>query len=80
MLERISARFELLATPSTDKPERHRSLWAAIDWSFDQLPEELQRLFTRLCIFRGGFTAEAVEAVCECRNAAYYLTQLRNHR
>src|SRR5262249_28162848 len=34
MVERLSERFELLASRRADKGERHRSLWAAIDWSY----------------------------------------------
>jgi len=64
MLERLNERFNLLATQRADKGERHRSLWAAIDWSYRLLPPELQRFFARLSVFRGGWTAEAAEAVC----------------
>jgi non-specific serine/threonine protein kinase len=41
------------------------------------LPPELQRFFARLSVFRGGWTAEAAEEVCEEPLALDYLAQLR---
>jgi non-specific serine/threonine protein kinase len=43
---------------------RHRTLRAAIDWSYDLLPEAERILFHRLSVFVGGFTAEAAKQVC----------------
>jgi predicted ATPase/class 3 adenylate cyclase len=45
-------------------PDRHRSLVAAIDWSYRSLDEATQRVFDRLSVFAGGSTVEAVEEVC----------------
>ena len=59
MLDRLTERFELLATQRTDKGERHRSLWAAIDWSFHLLPAGVRSLFARVSVFRGGWSLEA---------------------
>src|SRR5438874_7660990 len=42
MLAKLSERFELLATRRMDKDSRHRSLWAAIDWSYNLLSEPLR--------------------------------------
>ena len=44
--------------------ERHQTLRAAIDWSFDLLTEPEQALLGRLAVFAGGCTLEAGEAVC----------------
>ena len=77
--ERLSERFALLATRRMDKGSRHRSLWAAIDWSYHQLSPGLQQFFARLSIFRGGWTLEAAEAVCEEALALDYLAQLQGH-
>jgi tetratricopeptide (TPR) repeat protein len=38
----------------------------------------LQRIFVRLSVFRGGWTVEAAEAVCEASSALDYLEQLRD--
>ena len=57
--------------------ERHSSLWAALAWSYDLISPDLQRFFAGLCVFRGGFTAEAARFVCEEPQALEFLTQLR---
>jgi hypothetical protein len=48
-----------------------------VDWSYRLLSPELQRFLARLSVFRGGWTAEAAEAVCEESLALDYLAQLR---
>ena len=53
MWERLSAGLEIPPGSYTDFPERHRSLSAALDWSFRLLDQPLQLLFARLCSFRG---------------------------
>lgn len=79
ILNRITERFELLATRRGDKGHRHNSLWAAINWSYHLLPSSLQRFFARLSVFRGGWSLEAAEAVCGEPMALDYLAQLRGH-
>ena len=56
--------------------ERHRSLRAAIQGSFDTLPMELQRFFVRLSAFRGGWTAEAAAFVGDEPDAERLLEEL----
>jgi predicted ATPase/DNA-binding CsgD family transcriptional regulator len=67
-VEQISSRLEdsitLLTGGSRTAEPRQRTLRAAIDWSYDLLPEEERVLFRRLSVFAGGFTLEAAEAVC----------------
>lgn len=77
MRTRLDQRFELLASRRGDKGMRHRSLWAAIEWSYDLLPVHLQRFFALLSAFRGGWTLEAAEAVCAQPAALEALAQLR---
>ena len=77
MRVRLDQRFELLASRRGDKGTRHRSLWAAIEWSYDLLPAPSQRFFALLSVFRGGWTLEAAEAVCEEPAALEALAQLR---
>ena len=60
---RLDDRFALL-TAARSQLERHETLEAAIGWSYELLAKEEQELMRRLAIFRGGFTLEAVEAVC----------------
>lgn len=77
MRARLAERFALLTNAGADKGGRHRSLHAAIDWSCRLLTPQQRRLFLRLSCFRGGWTREAAEVVCEEPDAAECLAQLR---
>jgi predicted ATPase len=48
-----------------DRPERHRTLAATIDWSFRSLEPAEQAVFARLGVFVGGATLDAIEAVTD---------------
>ena len=64
ILERLGVRLEVLkAEPGAGLPERHRTLRAAIEWSYDLLGAEEQALFTSLGVFVGGFTLDGAKAV-----------------
>jgi predicted ATPase/class 3 adenylate cyclase len=65
LLARLDQRLPLLTGGARDAPERQRTLRAAIEWSYDLLDREEQRLFARLAVFAGSFDVAAVEAVCE---------------
>jgi predicted ATPase/DNA-binding SARP family transcriptional activator len=64
LLARLDQRLDLLAGAGRDRPQRHQTLRAAIDWSHDLLAETERALFARLSVFAGGWTPEAAEAVC----------------
>lgn len=51
-------------SPYGDVADRHRTLHAAIDWSYDLLAPDLQLFWARLSVFRGGWFGEAAGAVC----------------
>ena len=57
ILERLGSSLDL-ASGSRDMPERQRTLRGAIDWSHELLSEPERRLFRRLSVFAGGWTAE----------------------
>ncbi|HMA36251.1 MAG TPA: tetratricopeptide repeat protein [Chloroflexia bacterium] len=63
LLARLEHRLELLADGWRDLPARQQSLQAAIDWSYDLLPEEEQSAFRRLAVFVGGCPLAGVEAL-----------------
>ncbi len=61
---RLDNVFQLLTQANRSAPIRHQTLRATMDWSYDLLPEKERILFHRLSVFVGGFTLEAVDAVC----------------
>ena len=63
ILERLEQRLPLLTGGARDRPERQRTLKATIEWSYELLSDEEQRLFCRLAVFRGGCTLEGAEDV-----------------
>lgn len=77
MLGQVQRRFDFLISRKQDWPERHRRLWSAIEWSYRLLSLDLQEFFARLAVFRGGWTAEAAEAVCAEPQALDYLEHLK---
>lgn len=64
MLAHLEHRLDYLTSRRRDADPRHHSLRTALEWSHDLLPISLAHLYARLSVFRGGWTAEAVEAVC----------------
>jgi predicted ATPase len=67
MLSRLEKRLQLLTGGALDLPIRQRTLRGAIEWSYDLLNEDEQKLFRRLAVFADGCTLEAVEAVCNAK-------------
>ncbi|MBA2462759.1 MAG: adenylate/guanylate cyclase domain-containing protein [Actinobacteria bacterium] len=64
ILERLSQRLDLLKG-GRDSEARQQTLRATIEWSYELLSEEEQRLFARLAVFAGGCTLEAAEQVAD---------------
>ena len=63
LLERLDRRLPVLTGGRRDAPERQRTLRATVEWSYDLLDAQLQRVFGRLAVFAGTFSLEAAEAV-----------------
>lgn len=61
--QEIENSSSFLTDTAHDRPERHRSLNAALDQSWHRLSEAERGVLRRLCVFRGGFTREAAEQV-----------------
>ena len=66
ILARLDQRLNLLSSGSRDIPARHRTLGAALDWSFDLLDAEERQVLSRLSVFAGGFGSAAAERVAGC--------------
>ena len=63
ILAELRHSLDLLATTIRHIPERHRSLHAAFESSWQRLRSDEQAVFQKLSVFRGGFTREAAQAV-----------------
>jgi predicted ATPase/DNA-binding winged helix-turn-helix (wHTH) protein len=63
ILSRLDERFGLLTGGRRTALPRHQTLRAALDWSYELLPEPERCLLRRLGIFAAGFTLEAANAV-----------------
>jgi predicted ATPase/DNA-binding SARP family transcriptional activator len=61
LLVRLGDRFRLLQGDAPDLPERHRSLRAALDGSFEALEAREQEILLRMSPFRGGWTLGHLE-------------------
>lgn len=55
--------LDLLSHGPRNAPARHRSLRAAIAWSYDLLSPQEQRLFRRVSVFAGGCTVASARAM-----------------
>jgi len=60
---RLDDRLRLLTGGLRTALPRHRTIRAALDWSFQLLSPDEQAVFRRLAVFAGGFTLEAAFAV-----------------
>jgi predicted ATPase/DNA-binding CsgD family transcriptional regulator len=60
---RLDSEANMLRHPSRSAPERHRTLEAALDWSYGLLTPSEKDLLRTLACFQGTFSLLAVEAV-----------------
>jgi predicted ATPase len=60
---RLDERFRLLRAGRRTRVERHQTLRATIDWSYDALDDAAQRSFAELTVFPASFSGSAAEAV-----------------
>lgn len=61
----LDDRFGLLTRNTRGVAARQQTLTASIDWSHDLLDPDERNVFRRLAVFAGGFTLDAVRAVCD---------------
>ena len=62
--ERLDDRFSLLSTGNRTALQRHQTLRATIDWSYNLLSEKERLLLSRLSVFAGGWNLESATEVC----------------
>ena len=62
--DHLDQRFRMLTAGRRTAVERHRTLRAAIDWSYNLLDAPQRLLFERLSVFRGAFDLDDAVGVC----------------
>ena len=60
---RLADRFQFLTSGNRVGPARHRTLAGLVQWSYDLLSPDEQRLFAQVAVFVGGWDVAAAEAV-----------------
>jgi predicted ATPase len=63
LLARLDRRMPLLTGGARDLPARQQTIRSTIDWSYNLLSADEQRLFRQLGVFVGGFTLQAADGV-----------------
>ena len=68
-LDRIASEIEenlnFLSTRMRNVPERHRSMRAAFLSTWDRLSERERQIFSKISVFRGGFTNDAAQQIAD---------------
>jgi predicted ATPase/DNA-binding SARP family transcriptional activator len=63
LADRLSWRFRVLRGGRRTGADRHRTLRAVVDWSYDLLADRERGVFDLLSVFAGGFSLDAAEQV-----------------
>ena len=61
--EEIATNLDFLETEARNVPERHRSVRAVFETSWQCLTEQEQEIFAKLAVFRGGFSRNAGQKI-----------------
>lgn len=61
--EELAMSLEILQTSMSDVPERQQSMRAVFEYTWRQLAQREQEVFSAMSVFRGGFTREAASSV-----------------
>lgn len=65
LMQRIDKTLDLVSKGHKDLPERQQTLRAAIEWSYNLLSPESQRVFRQLGIFKRSWTLEAADEILQ---------------
>ncbi len=75
---RVSQRVHELHSRRRDLPNRHRSLRAVVEWSWELLTPELRNFLAAMSVVRGGWTSNAAESIYGS-DALEFVAQLQEH-
>ena len=65
ILSRMEAHQPAPTPVTRGRPARQRTMWAAIEWSYELLDQPERRLFSRLAVLPGGISLESAAAVAD---------------
>lgn len=63
IVTRLDRRLHFVRTAERIREQRHRTLRAVVDWSYQLLDSQYQQVFDRLSVFAGSFTIAAAHRV-----------------
>ncbi|MGH3670849.1 MAG: ATP-binding protein, partial [Pseudonocardiaceae bacterium] len=66
IVARLERRLQFVRTASQIREQRHRTLHAVVDWSYQLLGESQRQVFDRLSVFASSFTMAAAQQVAGC--------------
>ncbi len=78
--DRLPDQLSILQTSDRGVAGRHRSLHAAVEWSWALLDEAERSVLAQVSVFRGAFRAAAAEAIVRVESATPVLTVLESLR
>ncbi|CAN5124328.1 hypothetical protein BH23CHL1_BH23CHL1_05980 [soil metagenome] len=78
MLQHLEQRLPFLVGGTRDGPARHHALYAAIQWSYDLVSPEQQRLFRAFSAYVGGWTLDSAAVVAASDNTVVLLRGLES--
>jgi predicted ATPase len=64
LLQMLGSQHDLLSGGPRDAADRHQTLRATLDWSYELLDADAAALLPRLSVFSGGWTLDAMAEVC----------------
>lgn len=70
MAEELGRGLDLLAIPSDDLPERHRSMRVVLKSAWERLPQAERVVLRRASVFRGSFDLEAAAQITGAKAAS----------
>jgi len=59
----LDNRFSILSRGRRTASQRHQTLRATLDWSYDQLPQVEQTIFNRIAVFPGAFSLDSASTL-----------------
>lgn len=69
LMSRIEKTLDLVSKGHKDLPERQQTLRGAIEWSYNLLIEDTQKIFRQLGVFKRSWTMESADVIINDGNA-----------